>query len=154
MPYICINIEKTSVTFAVCTYNCYHCTKKIKYKCYEFYISQRKEILGKKKERDWSLILKFSFLVLHIVVWIFSAYYFGGFSSPWWSLTVSFRHSTISEAVSEPLVQLDFPSFIKSIIDKPEGDQLSLGKCDFFFGKIVRMKPHYRGHMWNVFGYQ
>lgn len=31
------------------------------------------------------------------------------------------RHSTISEAVSEPLVQLDFPSFIKSIIDKPEG---------------------------------
>lgn len=32
-----------------------------------------------------------------------------------------FRYSTISEAVPEPLVQLDFPSFIKSTIDKPEG---------------------------------
>ncbi|KAL3358962.1 hypothetical protein AABB24_015843 [Solanum stoloniferum] len=31
------------------------------------------------------------------------------------------RYSTISEAVSEPLVQLDLPSFIKSTIDKPEG---------------------------------
>ncbi|MCE0482594.1 hypothetical protein HAX54_041504 [Datura stramonium] len=36
-------------------------------------------------------------------------------------VTVSFRYSTISEALPEPLVQLDFPSFIKSTIDKPEG---------------------------------
>ncbi|WMV32206.1 hypothetical protein MTR67_025591 [Solanum verrucosum] len=35
-------------------------------------------------------------------------------------IIVSYRYSTISEAVSEPLVQLDLPSFIKSTIDEPE----------------------------------
>ncbi|KAK4717788.1 hypothetical protein R3W88_016126 [Solanum pinnatisectum] len=34
---------------------------------------------------------------------------------------INSRYSTISEAVSEPLVQLDLPSFIKSTIDEPEG---------------------------------
>ncbi|KAH0657695.1 hypothetical protein KY289_026443 [Solanum tuberosum] len=34
------------------------------------------------------------------------------------------RYSTISKAVSEPLVQLDLPSFIKSTIDEPEGPSL------------------------------
>lgn len=104
-----------------------------------FNIYQREKIIGKKRLISNS---KFVFLMLHVVVWILSTYYFGGFSSLHLSLTVSFRYSTISEAVSEPLVQLDFPSFIKSTIDEPEGELLSLGKCDFvFLRKIVRMKP-------------